>query len=757
MAGLHTVPLNLAIALLVFSALGTLTSVYVLFVIANRHSRMRRSVGLDGDGGAAYDEQFALAGIENTAQSLVQRICRASKCHFAVLFLPHHGDDRLTVAATDGESSPFQTIELSYFHPLVRRLSVSGQPAEVGGGSDEIGLPPNSILFPTLSRGRLIAVLAVGPPEHHHAMGKRSRETIAQIVAQAAGQLENAQLYASLRRAFSDLEDAQRELLALQRVSVAAQSTLRLDEVLEQIAHGVEDGLAFDTATVYLVDTVQCTIAMPIVRGTSNEHVISAGPIPFDESNASIRALLAVEVFVTHDLRESILPRLIEAGALSARDLQPELTVVNLPLASKGRVIGGMALTTTRATVSERQIESLRTFAAQAAATIENARLYGQLETAYSDLRTAQEQLIRAERLRTLGQVAGGVAHDFNNILAAILTRAQLAQQQTRSPHLREALAVIEQAAMDGASIARRIQSLAKPRAEREPEAIDLQAVVQQALEFTQPMWLNAAQARGVKITTETSYDKTGTIEGHPSELREVITNLILNATAAMPDGGVLRLHTAQKDGYGWCSVEDTGTGMTDDVKKQVFDPFFSTKGAGGSGLGMSIVAAIVERHRGKIQVESELGRGTRIRVDFPISSVRALTQKPARRRGSVSLRLLIVDEDERTRDALSLILSRQRHRVATAATVEAGIRALVEEEFDVVITDLGLGEHSGWEVAEASKSLRPNAAVILVSAWAAQWEPEEARARGVDAVLAKPFTIEEVFSCLEKALVGAA
>lgn len=743
------------VALLGISAVGALLGLWIAVLLFRLNSlrRLRTLLSVPALDHGTRAQPFALGDVEGPARNLVALAAADSGASFVLLFLPHQGDDRLSVAVGEGDFEPFTSAEFSYYHPIVRRLEAEGQPVELGDSQEERGLPAHTLLFPMLARERLIALLAVGPRKGHPPSA-RTRAMIQLAILQAAAPLENAQLYTSLRRAFSELEAAQRELLALQRVGVAAQSTLKLDEVLAQIELGVTDGLALDSASVYLVDEGTQTLSIPAPRGTP-----AAGSppeaIPFDESNPTVRALLAGEVYVTHDVRESMLPPLIEAGALRARDLQHEPLIMNVPLVAQDRTIGGMVLTTRRSTFSEQQVESLRAFAAQAAATIENARLYGRLETAYSDLRTAQEQLIRAERLRTLGQVASGVAHDFNNILAAILTRAQLAQQQTRSPALRQGLQVIEQAALDGARVTHRIQSLGRSREEREPELLDLNGIVQQALELTRPMWMNAAQARAVSVRSETAFAARASLQGHPSELREVFTNLILNATAAMPNGGELRLRTYEQSGWVWCEVEDTGAGMPEAVKRQIFDPFFTTKGAAGSGLGMSIVAAILERHGGRIEIDSEPGKGTTVRVAFPVAGGQPVVASRRRRRGRASLRLLVVEEDERTRDALALILARNGHRVQTADDAESAVRTLAGDEVDLVITDLGLGDHSGWEVAEATRAVRPDAAVVLLTAWPNEWPVEESRARGVDAILAKPFTVDEVLACLEHALVG--
>jgi signal transduction histidine kinase len=550
------------------------------------------------------------------------------------------------------------------------------------------------------------------------------------------------------------VEDAQRELLALQRVSVAAQSTLRLDEVLGQIAQGVADGLSFELAIVYLADPDNRTISMPVRSTADAARTADGEPMALDASNPTTRALLANKVLITHDIDESLLPRLFASGFLHRDEVPPDSTIANLPLASKGQVIGGMALTTRRPALAATEIDSLRSFASQAAATIANARLYQELERAYRDVRTAQDQLIQAERLRTLGQVASGVAHDFNNILAAILSRTQLAQQQTRSAPLRDTLKIIEQAALDGAGAARRIQSLARPREERMPETVDLSAVTQQALDLTQPMWANAARVQGIELAAETSLIPDALVEGHASELREVLTNLILNATAAMPAGGRLTLRTERRVNEVWCSVEDTGTGMSEDVKGRIFDPFFTTKGSSGSGLGMSIVAAILERHRARIEIDTVPGRGTAIRFGLPARDGAVGTSSPRKKRGRVSLRILLAGEDEPANEALSSLLARRGHRVWSAVGAEDSIKLMVEQEYDIIITDLGLGEHSGWEVAEAAKVVRPGAGVVLATAWAADWNQEEIRRRGVDAILSKPYTVDEVLVCLEQALV---
>jgi signal transduction histidine kinase len=750
-------PLQIALALLVFSVLGTLGGIWISIVVL-RQVGMRRLTGmitaLPEAPAPDDDDFFGLPGTGNVSRGLLQLIATRTQCSFAVLFLPKYGDDCMTAVTVEGGDGPWQSAELAYMNPVMRRMVTEGLPIELRGIEDDLNLPAGTVLFPVLSRNHLIATIAVGPRSSEQPISTRDRRFVAESVHRASAPLENAQLYRSLRRAFTEVENAQRELLALQRVSVAAQSTLRLEEVLAQIAQGVVDGLSFDLAVVYLADPANSIISLPISSRESGQREASDATIVIDEANPTMRALSSNEVLVTHDLGESLLPSLMDAGVLNKDEIPPNSTIANLPLASKARSIGGMALTTRRPALSGAEIESLRSFAAQAAATIENARLYEELETAYRDLGSAQDQLIQTARLRTLGQVASGVAHDFNNILAAILARAQIAQEQTRSAGVRQSLKIIEQAALDGANAARRIQRLGRPQEESAAERVNLNEVAQQALDLTRPMWSNAARARGVSIATDVSLTPDAFVEGQASELREVMTNLILNATAAMPAGGRLGIRTERERGQICCTVEDTGTGMTDEVRSRVFDPFFTTKGEAGSGLGLSIVGAILERHRGTISIDTAPGKGTSVQFSLPAVASETQAAASRRRRGRVSLRILLAAEGQEARESLEGILKRYGHRVCESSTVEESIRLLGEQEFDVIVTELALGEHSGWEVAEAAKAIRPSAAVVLATAWVDQWDPEVMRDRGVDAVLAKPYTVDEVLSCLEQALV---
>lgn len=680
------------------------------------------------------------------------------------LLLPEPRSDRLTPAAIAGpDAADLQRFSLPRRSALTRALEREGKPlvvtrwAEEGDGGER---PATSdTIVPLTSRRNLVGVLVIGPDRAGRNLSQSEAAIAFTLGAEIAIAEENAHLYGSLRSAFTDIEQAQNELLALQRASTAAQSTLNMNEVLRNLCNGVIDAMDFHDAIVFLVDPETKAIVPACAAGRAGTPQIRArgrtvGRAPLTVHGAASNSLFRDQVLISHDPAESILPYLVDVKVDAPHSPFAGRSVVTVPLIANADVVGGMALLTERRIIADREIDSLRGFAAQAAAAIVNARLYEDLREAYDNLRIAQDEIVRTERLRSVGELASGVAHDFNNILVAVLTHAQLAIRQTDEPAMRHAFGVIEQAALDGSEVVRRIQNLARTRQIEIREPIDLNTVMRQSLETTTPIWRSAAEARGVTIEARLEAGPTCQISGSPAELREVFTNLILNACHAMPRGGTLTLRCREEDGHTWGEVEDTGTGMTPEVRKRLFEPFFTTKGAAGSGLGMSIVQSIVQRHAGIVEVESAPGEGTTIRVGFPtVSQPEAPVQPLAPRRIHLRepLRILIVDDDTRAREALTLILQQLGHEVRGVGDGQAALRIFLDGNYQIVFSDLNLGEMSGWEVALAVKKMRRTTHVVLVTGWATTVETDDLATRGVDQLLAKPFTLDEVEQVLER------
>jgi CheY-like chemotaxis protein/anti-sigma regulatory factor (Ser/Thr protein kinase) len=371
------------------------------------------------------------------------------------------------------------------------------------------------------------------------------------------------------------------------------------------------------------------------------------------------------------------------------------------------------------------------------------------MKAAYDELRATQVQLVQSAKLNALGEMAGGVAHDFNNILAAILGRTQLLLQTVEDPDLRRQLGVVEQAALDGAQTVRRVQEFTRVRQDERFETVDLNRVLYGVVELTRPAWEAGAKRRGVVVNVHLDLRATLSIAGAASELREVFTNMVLNAVDAMPAGGELWIASSDEDGHVRVQVRDTGVGMDHETRARIFDPFFTTKEVKGTGLGLSVAYGIVTRHRGRIEVNSSPGGGTVFTLVFPAGSIPAAQGPAPDGPAPSSLRVLVVDDEESVLSVLAEMLRGAGHHVTTALGGLAAIEVLRGPAFDVVFTDLGMPEVNGWDLASLVKARRPECAVVLVSGWGFQLEEEAAHSRGVDLVMAKPFSYSEVDGAL--------
>ncbi len=449
-------------------------------------------------------------------------------------------------------------------------------------------------------------------------------------------------------------------------------------------------------------------------------------------------------------------PRITLTPEMRARlEQAADRAVLAVPLVIQDRVVGALgAGDRTGRVFADKEVRLLEAFASQAAVALDNSHLYGELRSALEEVKASQEQFVRGERLKALGELAGGVAHDFNNTLAVILGRAQFLLGQTEDPNLQRQLRVIERAAQDGARTVRRIQEFTRTRPARPHRTVDLNRVVQEAVELTRPRWKDEVQSKGIHFEVVAETAPLPPVAGDPAELREALTNLLLNALEAMPRGGRVTFRTAVEGERVCCVVTDTGAGMTEEVKRRVFDPFFTTKIEKGSGLGLSIVYGIITRHGGEIEVQSQPGQGSAFTIRLP--GGRDIPEAPSsaspvgpRRTG----RILVIDDEEEVREILCELLASRGHAVAACADGASGLTRLREEPFDLVITDLGMPGISGWEVARQVKLSSPGTPVAFVTGWGDRIDPEEARAKGVDFLVTKPFDCEAIAAVVARAL----
>jgi signal transduction histidine kinase/CheY-like chemotaxis protein len=453
-----------------------------------------------------------------------------------------------------------------------------------------------------------------------------------------------------------------------------------------------------------------------------------------------------------------------------------------VPLSAHGRIVGALYLVDVRPReFVPDQVATGAMIAALAAMVVENDRLYREVRGALETVSAAQERMVRTERLRALGEMAGGVAHEFNNILAIILGKTQLMLSRNPDDAIRHNLSDVEEAAWRAADVVRRLQGFAATRFEDAPALVDMNTLAHDAITLTRGLWKDEAEARGVRIEVVTHLEETPSVRGSASELREAVTNLVLNALDAMPSGGRLGVVCRPIREGAEVTVTDTGEGMSEDVRRRIFDPFFSTRGPRRSGLGLSLVHGIVIRHDGQIEVSSEPGQGTTVtlwlpgagptpirRELAPAAAVRVapvagapVTSAPTERTpapaapepASEAVAILVLEDEEKIREMLVETLERSGHRVEAAADGLSGLARFQGGQFDVVVTDLSLPERSGLDVARAVKQMRPGTPVILITGWGHLLDPARLAESGVDLTLVKPFRMERVLAVVGDAL----
>ena len=365
-----------------------------------------------------------------------------------------------------------------------------------------------------------------------------------------------------------------------------------------------------------------------------------------------------------------------------------------------------------------------------------------------------RERAARADKLRALGQLASGVAHDFNNSLAAILGRAQLLRRQTKDEALVRNLDIIQTAAEDAAATVRRIQTFARKSPVREFEMLDIRGLLHDAIEITRTRWENEARLRGLDYEVTLEAEHGWHTYGSASELREVFVNLIVNAVDAMPTGGKLDIRCERVDKNLRLQFADTGTGMPEDVRQKIFDPFFTTKGAQGTGLGLSVSYSIIERHEGSISVTSELGGGTIFTINLPAMEAGPKQEKSEQGTCEIqSLRMLVVDDEEFVRETLGEMLVALGHQVTLADGGQNALTTLAANSFDFVFTDLAMPEMDGWETAREIRKREPEMRIILVTGYGPNTAAPLGEENLVDGIIGKPFDFAQVSATITEVL----
>ena len=369
-----------------------------------------------------------------------------------------------------------------------------------------------------------------------------------------------------------------------------------------------------------------------------------------------------------------------------------------------------------------------------------------ELGSTVAELREMQQQVVQQERLRALAQMASGVAHDFNNVLAKILGFNELLlawpENLNDKEKVKKYLQMTNAAAQEAISIVNRLREFYRHRKESEVyQSMDLNETIAQAIVITQPKWKDQMMASGATVVIDADLGDVPAIRGSESDLREVFINLLFNAVDAMPHGGTVAVATRTEAGSIVIEVRDTGRGMTEEIRQRCFEPFFTTKGERGTGLGLAIVYGIVQRHGGTISMESEEGKGTVVVIRLPVlvpetGVVLSKTVAPYR-----PLRVLLVEDDAQVCDIEAEYLRGDGHTVETAADGSQGLKLFKAGHFDVVVADRAMPEMNGDQMTDAIKQISPGKPVLLVTGFADMPVDGVAAKHRADMILRKPIT----------------
>ncbi len=397
---------------------------------------------------------------------------------------------------------------------------------------------------------------------------------------------------------------------------------------------------------------------------------------------------------------------------------------------------------------AHRRLKALEKKVAAGEASVKRARERNRkLTKSLSDLRETQRKTIQRERLHALGEMASGIVHDFNNSLTPILGATDFLLM---NPHVldkkEEVTLLLESArtaARDARDMVRRLRDFYRLEDDTIAEPIDVNPLVEQVVLLTQPKWQKEAQAKGAEIAVMTDVNPVALVTIGESHLREVLTNLVLNAVDAMPDGGTITLGTGMKGKEVVVTVADTGNGMSDEVLERCFEPFFSTKGREGTGMGLAMAYGVIRGYDGAIDVTSEKGVGTviTIRLHAGKGSGKGARAEPVPTRESIpKLRVLVVDDNLLSCGIITKCLSADGHSVKTAADGDEALHYLSVEPYDLVVLDKIMPSIKGEPLPRAVKKAAPYVPLIQLTG-SGDLHERSAHAGDIDLVVGKPLT----------------
>jgi len=543
-------------------------------------------------------------------------------------------------------------------------------------------------------------------------------------------------------------------LALLERITRAVGQRQDTGSIFQVVVRNLEDRLPADFVSICLYDPLagKLTVNHVGVKSAPLGHelgIIEQAAVPVDQNGLSrcVQGFLVYEPDIA-DVDFPFPRRLARQGLRS---------VVFTPLAIEENVFGVLIIARAKENAfSSTDCEFLRQLGEHVALAANQARLRDSLQGAYDNLQQTQQIVLQQERLGALGQMASGIAHDINNAISpvAIYTQSLLERERNLPQHIKDYLEIVGRVIKDVSATVGRMRDFYhrdEPDAPLQP--LNLNELVPQVVELTRARWSDMPQRRGIVISVVTRLETDlPAILGDPVEIREMATNLIFNAVDAMPEGGTITIRTAAVKGAERVLLEvgDSGIGMDEETRRRCLEPFFTTKGERGTGLGLAMVYGAAERHQAALDIDSAPGKGTRIRLEFRATAAEA-TVKPAPRAANIApLRLLLVDDDPSVLHSTQMVLELDGHSVVAADGGSAGIDVLraakdAGESFDLMVTDLGMPYVDGNQVARVAKELFPSLTVVLVTGWGRKMAGRDGSPTHVDHMLPKPLDIDEL------------
>ncbi|HSI60548.1 MAG TPA: PAS domain S-box protein [Ideonella sp.] len=610
---------------------------------------------------------------------------------------------------------------------------------------------------------QILAQLAGGGHvDHFETVRRRKDGSLVDISAtisplrDAAGRVVGA---SKIARDITERKRGELHLLAqLQRLRLLDQITraigerLDLRSVYQVAARSLEDELPAELCCVLSHEAGAAELHVASLGGGREQRVLADLERVALDGNGLSRCLRGELVYEadTAAIPFPFAQRFAAAGLHS---------LVVAPLQSESRIFG-VLLTARRqpGAFSSGECEFIRQLSAHVALAAHQAQLYGALQDAFDELRQTQHAAMQQERLGALGQMASGIAHDINNALSpAVLYAESLLEREALSERAHDHVRSIARAIDDVAATVARMREFYRLR---EPQMhllpVALNELVRQVVDLSRARWSDMPLRLGVVIEVETELaPELPPVWGVESELREALVNLVFNAVDAMPDGGRLMLRTriieappgapgAPGERRVAVEVADTGIGMSEATRQRCLEPFFTTKGERGTGLGLAMVYGTAQRHGAEIGIASALGAGTTVTLVLPVKPQPAVEPSVPASRLDEPLRILLVDDDPVLLRSLRDALEGDGHTAQTAPGGQAGIDAFVAARqagapYQVVITDLGMPHVDGRQVAAAIRRQSPGTPVILLTGWGQRMAEDGDMPEGVDLVLSKP------------------